>query len=124
MTVRELIDYVILASAFLGALLGIMKYAKSGIKEMLKNEFKDINDRLDTLESKIDTNEADRIRTEIEHYYHICLTGGEIDSNEKTHIDNIYRKYHEELKQNGEITHEYNYIIEYYEMQFKKTSVC
>lgn len=123
MTVKELVEYIILGSTFLGSLLAILKYIKGGIKEILKNEFKDVNDRLDSLEKKIDTNEADRIRSEIEHYYHICLTGGEIDSNEKTHIDNIYRKYHNELKQNGEITHEYNYIIEYYEMQFKKTSI-
>ena len=122
MTLRELGEYLVLIVGFIGAFLTLFKYIKSALSHLLQDQFKPINDKLITLEHKIDTNEADRIRSEIERYYHICLTNGEIDSNEKTHIDNIYRKYHEELHQNGEITHEYQYIITYYESQFKKES--
>lgn len=122
MTIRELGEYLVLIVAFIGAGISMFKYIKSALKHLLQDQFKPINDKLECLEKKIDTNEADRIRTEIEHYYHICLSKGSIDGNEKTHIDNIYRKYHEELKQNGEITHEYQYIITYYENQYKKES--
>lgn len=115
MTVKQLGEIILFIVSFIGGLVALAKYGKSILKQLLKDEFEPINKKLEIINKKVDENEADRIRAEIEIYYHRCLTLGSIDELEKVHIDKIYRKYHDILNQNGEITHEYEYIIKYYE---------
>lgn len=115
MTVKQLSEIILFIVSFIGGLVALAKYGKSILKQLLKDEFEPINKKLEIINKKVDENEADRIRAEIEMYYHRCLTLGSIDELEKVHIDKIYRKYHDILNQNGEITHEYEYIIKYYE---------
>lgn len=115
MTVVQLGEIILFISGFIGGVLALAKYGKSLLKELLKDEFEPIHKKLEIIDKKVDENEADRIRAEIEIYYHRCLTLGSIDELEKVHIDKIYRKYHDILNQNGEITHEYEYIVKYYE---------
>ena len=122
MTVKQLGEIVLFLVGFIGGLVSLAKYGKSILKQLLKDEFEPIHKSLDLLNKKVDENEADRIRAEVEMYYHRCLTLGSIDELEKVHLDKIYRKYHDILNQNGEITHEYEYIIKYYEDSHKKTS--
>lgn len=120
MTIKQLGEILIFVVGFIGGLVSLAKYGKAILKQLLADEFKPIHEKLETIDKKVDENEADRIRAEIEMYYHRCMTLGRIDELEKVHLDKIYRKYHEILKQNGEITHEYEYIVKYYEDHNKK----
>lgn len=120
MTVKQLGEILLFVVGFIGGLVSLAKYGKSILKQLLKDEFEPLHNKLNDIERKVDENEADRIRAEIEMYYHRCMTLGSIDELEKVHLDKIYRKYHETLKQNGEITHEYEYIVKYYEDKHNK----
>lgn len=80
--------------------------------EKLITMMQDINKR-------IDTNECDRIRAEMFNYGRIARAHGRISTEEWRHIQDIYYKYHEVLKGNGQVTEEYEYIKEYYYSQFE-----
>lgn len=75
------------------------------------------------LSDRINDNECDRIRAEMFNYGRIARNRGHISTEEWRHIQDIYYKYHEVLKGNGQVTEEYNFIKEYYYSQFKEGNV-
>ena len=72
------------------------------------------------LSDRIDVNESDRIRAEIFGYGRIARTHGYITTEEWRHIQDVYYKYHNVLKGNGQVTEEYEYIKQYYYSQFEE----
>lgn len=96
------------------------------IQDSLDNFIKKSDERDDiiigmvnNLSVRINDNECDRIRAEMFNYGRIARAHGHISTEEWRHIQDIYYKYHEVLKGNGQVTEEYNYIREYYYSQFE-----
>lgn len=75
---------------------------------------------VNNLSTRMNDNECDRIRAEMFNYGRIARGHHHISTEEWRHIQDIYYKYHEVLKGNGQVTEEYNYIKEYYYSQFEK----
>lgn len=72
------------------------------------------------LSDRINVNESDRIRAEIFGYGRIARIHSYISTEEWRHIQDIYYKYHNVLKGNGQVTEEYEYIKQYYYSQFEE----
>lgn len=75
---------------------------------------------VNNLSTRINDNECDRIRAEMFNYGRLARGCHHISTEEWRHIQDIYYKYHEVLRGNGQVTEEYNYIREYYYSQYKK----
>ena len=71
--------------------------------EKLSNQIKKVDE-------KVDVNERDRIRYEILQFSSSLRDGYRRTDNEYTHIEELYQKYHDELKANSYITSEMDYI--------------
>lgn len=80
---------------------------------------KKLAEAIDGIRNDMNTNECDRIRAEIFNYGRIARNHHHISTEEWRHIQDIYYKYHEVLKGNGQVTEEYNFIKEYYYSQFE-----
>ena len=86
-----------------------------------KSDEKDqeLQQEIEDLHENMNDNERDRIRSEIFKYGRIARTHNPISTEEWRHIQDIYYKYHNKLKGNGQITEEYLVIKEFYESQYK-----
>ena len=73
--------------------------------------------RLDQIDQRVFENERDRIKAELSEYVSRCVRGMKIYPEEKTHIDEIYAKYKDELHCNSTGTEFYHQIAQYYEHQ-------
>lgn len=71
---------------------------------------KALNEKIDEVSKKVDTNEIDRIRYEILQFSGSLRNGLDRTENDYTHIEELYRKYHEDLKANSYITSEMEFI--------------
>jgi len=105
----------------------VMRKFKKSIPPILKDTLQPIYDKLEAvdkkqqkLEKKIDQNEADRIRAEMFHYGSVARITHYISERDWFHVQAIYRKYRDELHQNGEVVHEYEVIQECYDAQFSE----
>lgn len=66
--------------------------------------------KIDAVSKKVDTNEIDRIRYEILQFSGSLRNGMERSDNDYQHIEELYKKYHEDLGANSYITSEINFI--------------
>ena len=73
--------------------------------------------RLSRVENNVLKNEADRLRSELFDCGNRCRRGIRLHPEEMTHIRAVFRKYSEELEQNGTGENEYNFICDYYNHQ-------
>lgn len=69
-----------------------------------------LNDKIDAVSKKVDTNEIDRIRYEILQFSGSLRNGLKRTENDYQHIEELYKKYHEDLKANSYITSEMEFI--------------
>ena len=69
-----------------------------------------LNKQVEALEKKVDINERDRIRYEILQFSGSLRNGLRRTENDYTHIEELYEKYHNELKANSYITSEMQFI--------------
>ena len=76
-----------------------------------------LEDRLATVEHNVLKNEADRIRAELFDCGNRCRRGIRLHPEEMEHIRAIYRKYHEDLRENHEGDAEFDFINQYYNQQ-------
>ena len=70
----------------------------------------ELNKKIDKIDEKVDGNESDRIRYEILQFSGSLRNGLKRTENDYIHIEELYKKYHEELHQNSFITSEIEYI--------------
>ena len=77
----------------------------------------DLDNRLTRVETNVLRNEADRLRTELFDCGNRCRRDIRLHPEEMAHIREVYKKYSEELKQNGPGEREYNFICDYYNHQ-------
>lgn len=102
------------------------KQAKITQQEKEEKEFKEmIVKRFNELEDRILENEADRLRDVLFDCGNKCRRGLRLDGESYRHIQQVYKKYSEVLKQNGEGHDEYVFITDYYNNQNlnKKTNI-
>lgn len=69
-----------------------------------------LSKQIKKVDEKVDINERDRIRYEILQFSSSLREGYRRSENEYTHIEELYQKYHDELKANSYITSEMDYI--------------
>lgn len=125
LTLQQIVNALALVVLLITNVEFIMRKIKKSIPPMLKDTLQPIYDKLDNvdkkqqkLEKKIDQNEADRIRAEMFHYGSLARTTHHISERDWFHVQTIYKKYRDELHQNGEVVHEYEIIQECYDAQF------
>lgn len=73
-----------------------------------------IVDNLEELSNRIFKNEADRLRSELFDCGNRCRRGIPLSGEEFRHIQDIFKKYSDELKCNGIGEDEYNFIKDYF----------
>ena len=69
-----------------------------------------LDKKIDAVSKKVDTNEIDRIRYEILQFSGSLRNGLTRTENDYQHIEELYKKYHEDLKANSYITSEMEFI--------------
>lgn len=69
-----------------------------------------LSTQITAVDKKVDENEIDRIRYEILQFSSSLRRGEEHTENEYQHIEELYKKYHDELHANSYITSEMEYI--------------
>jgi predicted nuclease with TOPRIM domain len=79
---------------------------------------KELSEKYNKLNLKIDKNEIDRIRWEILTFSNMCSKQPCPNKDEFTHIINLYKKYHALIEEqgltNGQIDLEYKFITDLY----------
>jgi len=70
----------------------------------------DLNKKITKVDEKVDINERDRIRYEILQFSGSLRNGLTRTDNDYTHIEELYDKYHNQLKANSYITSEIEFI--------------
>lgn len=78
---------------------------------------KQFDERLTRVEQNVLENEADRLRSELFNCGNRCRRGIRLHPEEMDHIHDVFRKYSENLHQNGTGKKEYDFIVEYYNHQ-------
>ena len=78
---------------------------------------KQMQQRLERVETNVLENEADRIRAELFDCGNRCRRGIRLHPEEMDHIRAIFQKYTEVLHKNHEGETEYNFIVDYYNSQ-------
>jgi hypothetical protein len=90
-----------------------IKREDSAIQEMQKTLNK-VVESIAELSDRIFKNEADRLRSELFDCGNRCRRGIPLSGEEFRHIQDVFRKYSQELKCNGIGEDEYNFIKDYF----------
>ena len=80
----------------------------------IKNTVSQIVDKLSELSDRMFRNEADRLRSELFDCGNRCRRGIPLSGEEFRHIQDVFRKYFDELNCNGIGEDEYNFIKDYF----------
>lgn len=83
----------------------------------LSDKIDNLSNRVEQIDQRVFENERDRIKAELSEYVSRCVRGMKIYPEEKTHIDEIYEKYKDELHCNSTGSEFYHQIAQYYEHQ-------
>ena len=83
----------------------------------LSDKIDNLSNRVEQIDQRVFENERDRIKAELSEYVSRCVRGMKIYPEEKTHIDEIYEKYKDELHCNSTGSEFYHQITQYYEHQ-------
>ena len=87
-------------------------------KDNEKNDhFAKIDSKLDALSARVLENEADRLRDVLFGCGNNCRRGIFLGTDSYRHIQEVYFKYSNKLRQNGAGKQEYDYITNYYNSQ-------
>lgn len=87
----------------------------------ITDKIDDINKKIAKVDSKVDENEADRLRETILNYRKGLEMGMKMSEHEYEYLIKIYGKYHDELKQNSFVTEVFTEIKELYKKQRENT---
>lgn len=85
--------------------------------DMLLDNQKKFEKRLDSVEKNVLDNEADRLRSELFDCGNRCRRRIRLHPEEMEHMRDVYNKYSKGLKQNGPGEKEFNFITDYYNNQ-------
>jgi predicted RNase H-like nuclease (RuvC/YqgF family) len=80
----------------------------------IKDKVNQIADIVSELSDRIFRNEADRLRSELFDCGNRCRRGIPLSGEEFRHIQDVFRKYSDELKCNGIGEDEYNFVKDYF----------
>lgn len=112
---QRIIDSVVHKSQYQNMLTHIEDMGKK-IDTLLADN-KQMQQRLERVETNVLENEADRIRAELFDCGNRCRRGIRLHPEEMDHIRAIFQKYTEVLHKNHEGETEYNFIVDYYNSQ-------
>ena len=112
---QRIIDSVVYKSQYQNMLTHIEDMGKK-IDTLLADN-KQMQQRLERVETNVLENEADRIRAELFDCGNRCRRGIRLHPEEMDHIRAIFQKYTEVLHKNHEGETEYNFIVDYYNSQ-------
>ena len=112
---QRIIDSVVHKSQYQNMLTHIEDMGKK-IDTLLADN-KQMQQRLERVETNVLENEADRIRAELFDFGNRCRRGIRLHPEEMDHIRAIFQKYTEVLHKNHEGETEYNFIVDYYNSQ-------
>lgn len=112
---QRIIDSVVHKSQYQNMLTHMEDMGKK-IDTLLANN-KQMQQRLERVETNVLENEADRIRAELFDCGNRCRRGIRLHPEEMDHIRAIFQKYTEVLHKNHEGETEYNFIVDYYNSQ-------
>lgn len=112
---QRIIDSVVHKSQYQKMLTHIEDMGKK-IDTLLADN-KQMQQRLERVETNVRENEADRIRAELFDCGNRCRRGIRLHPEEMDHIRAIFQKYTEVLHKNHEGETEYNFIVDYYNSQ-------
>ena len=79
-----------------------------------------LTDRVSELSDRIFRNEADRLRSELFDCGNRCRRRIPLSGEEFRHIQGVYKKYSDELHENGQGEDEYNFINGYFNSTFNQ----
>ena len=85
--------------------------------DLLLDNQKKFEKRLDSVEKNVLDNEADRLRSDLFDCGNRCRRRIRLHPEEMDHIRDVYDKYSKVLKQNGPGEKEFNFIADYYNNQ-------
>lgn len=80
----------------------------------IKDKVNQIADIVSELSNRIFRNEADRLRSELFDCGNRCRRGIVLSGEEFRHIQDVFKKYSDELKCNGIGEDEYNFVKDYF----------
>ena len=99
-----------------------IKKEDADIKE-LKATVNQIVDIIQELKERILKNEADRLRSELFDCGNRCRRGIPLSGEEFRHIQGVFKKYSDELHENGQGEDEYNFITTYFNSAFNQDRI-
>lgn len=99
-----------------------IKKEDADIKE-LKETVNQVVDIIQELKERIFKNEADRLRSELFDCGNRCRRRIPLSGEEYRHIQGVFKKYSEELHENGSGEDEYNFITTYFNSAFNQDKI-
>lgn len=85
--------------------------------DILLNNNKQMQERLERVENNVLINESDRLKAELSNYYNRCCRGVKMFPEEFLYVEEVYHKYSDVLHQNHIGTNMYDFIAQYYKGQ-------
>lgn len=112
---QRIIEAIMHKSQYQNVLKNIEKM--NGKIDILLNDNKRMQERLERVEENVLINESDRLKAELSNYYNKCCRGLNIFPEEFLYVEEVYHKYSDVLHQNHIGTNMYDFIAQYYKEQ-------